>query len=155
MAHGIRLSALRREIARTRVEYPREKLVRVWQSSPARRMQIETLDRDTYVAVPRQIWDRVFQHLGIHKFSYESDIADCDDFAFAARGRAPLELRVNGIAAVLDWSGAHAYCAVLVAGRVPAVLFVEIQAPTPGTWWVENPGADNSMYDMERGRALF
>ena len=108
--------------------------------------------------MPPATWNRILQHLGIHKLSYESDIRDCDDFAKLVWAQTAL-LRVNGVGLVVDYSGGHAYLAVVVPTcDGPVILFVEPQRDdpdpaSPNSWWVRTPGA--GAYNMDFGRALF
>lgn len=154
MANGIRLSRLRRQIKSLHQEAPGSVIASAWNETPGRGLSPWLLDT-TYRALPKPLWDSVLQHMGISEFDYKSQRSDCDDFAFAMRGRVPLELRVNGIAAVLDWSGKHAYNAlVYTEGGGFHVAFIEPQAPDPSSWWISRPGGEG-MYDMDNGVAIF
>ena len=154
MANGIRLKKLRRSVEKSQKQCDGQTVLDAWYGSEAKLLEPWRLDT-TYIALPKDVWDDVLQHLGIGDYTYESERRDCDDFAFAMRGRIPLELRVNGVATVLDWSGRHAYNALLYTdGPDFRIGFIEPQGDGPEQWWVSKPGGEG-LYDMDRGIAIF
>ena len=155
MAHGIRLLALRRDIRKSYAKISHGELVNLWMDTPARTLQLCPLDTE-YAAVPREVWNDVLQHCGIGRYSYQSEQRDCDDFAMALRGRVPLELGLNGVGIVMDWSGRHAYNALVYRdGKgLCRIGFIEPQADDPSGWWVKQPGRQG-LYDMDHGLAVF
>lgn len=146
MANGIKLSKLRKDIQKYKRELNHQELFDLWRETPAINLGLTFYDRK-YISLPKEVWNDILQHIGIGEFNYKSEISDCDDFAFALRGRIPLELKVNGIGVVLDHSGGHAYNAIL---HHEGIEFIEPQGANPYEWWVKRPG-EKGMYDMENG----
>lgn len=130
MANGIRKSTVKRLIRRSQRDLTGQEVGQLWHSDPKRRaLSLRLLDSKQYRAVDEAAWRAILQHNGISKFTYVSELADCDDFAFALRGMVPLEFRVNGIGLVRDWSGGHAYnCILVVQGDEVVVRFIEPQS---------------------------
>ena len=153
MANGINLRDLRREIKKESVIFTRPDLLDAWRRTPAEDVRPFALDGKEYVGLPQDVWDMILVHLGIYRYTYVRDRSDCDDFALAVRGRAPLELKANGVGAVIDFSGGHGYNAFLIpdSGRAN-IKFVEPQARDG--WWVEEPGKDG-MYDLDFGYVIW
>ena len=136
MANGIRLSTLRRRIEKGKVQVSGNEAARAFANLQTG-VQPWMLDTH-YWALPIATWDDVLRHMGVGEFTYRSEQSDCDDFAMCLRGRVPLELGINGVGVVLDFSGGHAYSAMLVADGADSLRarLLEPQAGYPSTWWI-------------------
>ena len=117
MANGIRLGRLRKQILRERVDVYNGNIVEALKEAcPKGTYHTEFVDRK-YTAVSESCWKDILQHTSINKRKYQSEVSDCDDFAYALRGIVPLQLKVNGIGLVLDSGRRHAYNVILIARR--------------------------------------
>ena len=149
---------LMRLVARKARRISREDLMRAWQQSEAAKLAVKPLDashrKDAYRVVDRATWNLILDHFGIGLFDYQSNARDCDKFSGKVWADARWYFRLNSIGLVLDYSGGHAYIAVVVAdGDGLDVLFVEPQGDDETQWWVRTPG--KGAYDMEFGEAIF
>lgn len=81
-----------------------------------------------YTALTVAQWNKVLTACNEETLPYVKTIHDCDDFAFLMRGLVPAVARVNGVGAVLDFKGKHAYNVVLVVdGTTHSIEIVEPQ----------------------------
>ena len=100
---------------------------RVHAKSELRTLQFVPLDT-SYVALPADVWDLFLQYSGVDRIQYKSDTMDCDDFAQILAGECKRKLHVNGIGLVVDFSGKHAYNALLAyEGSELSLLTIEPQ----------------------------
>lgn len=143
MANGVSLSQLRRDIALQGIEYPLQRIIDACYDSCLKNLPVTGARDSAVLALPSRVWEDIITHIGAHKYIYGKDIKvaqdlndtrrDCDDYMDYLKGRAGLELTVNGVIAVLDYSSAHAYCAMVVrtGGREVIVRPME---PQLGKW---------------------
>ena len=95
--------------------------------SKLRTLQLVPLDT-SYVALPVETWELFLQYSGVDRIQYKSDTMDCDDFAQILCGECKRKLHVNGIGLVVDFSGRHAYNALLAyEGSELSLLTIEPQ----------------------------
>ena len=103
-----RIDYVRRQVARTAVEFNSKQLVEIWKASSIKRLKPIILD-SKFKAVNMATWRLILERSRIDKYRYVSDIKDCDNFAAALFGTVPLEYGVNTVGFVIDYSGRHAY----------------------------------------------
>ena len=108
MANGINVTRLKREIKREEEIVTSQDVLDAWEARDITGLQLWILD-DLYSVVHWDIWTKILQHCGLSKLAYERERFDCDDFAFALRGKVAEQFRINSIKTALDWSGRHAY----------------------------------------------
>lgn len=149
MANGIDLRTLRRDVLRTIKDVPRIDVMNaVHQHFPA--MQPLCLD-STYRALPEPVWREFLQHSDVNEKRYQAEFFDCDDFAGCLKYRASRDLAVNGIGLVLDFSGGHAYCALLVVTKT-GKLTIRMVEPQSDRFIVPK---SRKMYRLDGGVIVF
>ena len=107
-----------------------------------------TLD-NTYWAVSLETWELILAYNGASKNDYVKDSFDCDNFALCLAGNVPQRWGVNGVAIVIDFSGQHAYNALLVVDE-NGVLEVAVVEPQNDEFVIRKQG----MYKGNCGFAL-
>lgn len=128
MPNGVPKRKVTRLIEKTEVQIDGDALRRAWQNSPGRDLQLIPVDR-VYWGVPWKTWELILRYTAVDAGQYRSDRYDCDDFAFALRAAVSRKLALNSVGLVIDYSGRHAYSALLVTnpGEEPKVVFLEPQ----------------------------
>ena len=165
MANGIRVSALRRRIVAEGIVLPTAALIEAYGRSPLARLRLTAARDGEWVALPKAVWDDLLQHLGAYRHRYGADLklagdlpgvrTDCDDYMDYAKGRAGLELSVNGLGKVLDACG-HAYLAALCRRGAGAVLRpLEPQAAPLVCWKIPTDPRFAHAFRMEAGELRF
>ena len=134
MANGIELRHLRRDIANNWKRVQLRDLRSKWEDA-APGVSMTGLDRITYTSLPQYVWDRVFQHLGIHESAPSGERSDSDDYAFCMKGRSSLELRANGIGVAYSDDAAMVVVLVHQSNKNPEIRFVNPAGSVPSQWW--------------------
>lgn len=118
------------QIYNAAVSYPVSKVREVFAKSSMKQMQLLCLDQ-TYYAVTKSQWDQVINAIGSNHLAYETDRFDCDKFATYFAAMCALDYGINSAGMVLDYTGSHAYNAILVApdttGDDPTFMVLEPQ----------------------------
>lgn len=106
------LKDVRKSVRKTKRTVNYADIVQAHDASGLSTLQLVPLDT-SYVALPIETWELFLQYSGVDRIQYKSDTMDCDDFAQILCGECKRKLRVNGIGLVVDFSGGHAYNALL------------------------------------------
>ena len=114
MANGIRKRDLVKDIAKTEVLYSAAEVEAAFKNGAGKHLTFVPLDTKYWAQTPA-VWKRILQYSSIDTKEYKAERYDCDDFAFAFKGSIGARLSVNSIGMVVDYSGGHAYNAILVA----------------------------------------
>ena len=112
------------------VVFTTEQVSEAWANSELSHIQLISTNKN-FRALPTKTWDALLaMHLTIHK--YETDFFDCDAYSIVFCGFMAWYFDVNGVARVMDNSGAHSYNAVLVSddGKTCTWRKVEPQSDT-------------------------
>ena len=121
------LKDVRKSVRKTKRKVSYADVARVHAESELRTLQLVPLDT-AYVALPPETWELFLEYSGVDRIRYKSDTMDCDDFAQILAGECKRKLRVNGIGLVVDFSGGHAYNALLAhEGSELSLLTIEPQ----------------------------
>jgi len=104
---------VRAAVRRTAKIVSHEEVAAAWGKGDLKSLHPHFLDRQ-YAALPVETWEKILLWSRVDSPRYVSERRDCDDFAMALRGELPLKCQANGIGVVLDWSGGHAYNAILI-----------------------------------------
>ncbi len=121
------LKDLRKSVRKTKRTVSYAAVARVHEESELGPLQLVPLDT-AYVALPTETWELFLEYSGVDRIRYKSDTMDCDDFAQILAGECKRKLHVNGIGLVVDFSGGHAYNALLAyEGSKLALLTIEPQ----------------------------
>lgn len=121
------LKDLRKSVRKVKRTVCHADIVPVHAASGLSNLQFVPLDT-AYVALPADTWELFLEYSGVDRIKYKSDTMDCDDFAQILCGECKRKLRVNGIGLVVDFSGGHAYNALLAyEGSELSLLTIEPQ----------------------------
>ena len=147
----LRSRKIKKSIAKKEQVVTSTQLREIWKNSAGRNLQAIIVDKN-YYAIPWELWCDVIEHTKIDAGQYRTDRYDCDDFAIVLKGVVSRKFALNSAGIVFDYSGGHAYTALLVANddetKSPFIVFIEPQ--TDGL--ITNfEGA----YDAEFGIAIF
>ena len=100
---------------------------------------------ETYWGVSLETWELILAYNGTDKKRYVKDTFDCDNFAILFAGSVADRFSINGAGIVIDFSGRHAYSALLVATE-NGLAFATIE-PQNDRFVLKTEG----MYDAEFG----
>ena len=135
-------------IRRTMRSFDSEEVMEAVGRSNLGSMNAACLD-ETYLGVSIDAWEKILAFNGVDSKLYRSERYDCDNFAISLAGTIPMRWDINGCGIVLDWSGGHAYSALIVAGSEGCeIAVVEPQTDRFVLW----PGG---MYAAEDGLIMF
>lgn len=79
-------------------------------------LQAVPLDR-TYWGVSIETWKLILAYTGTDRKKYVKDSFDCDNFAVHLTDVSADKFEINGVGIVVDGSGGHAYCSLLIATK--------------------------------------
>ena len=121
------LKDLRKTVRKAKRTVSSTDIEKIHAASGLSNLQFVPLDT-SYVALPAEIWELFLEYSGVDRIKYKSDTMDCDDFAQILCGECKRKLHVNGIGLVVDFSGGHAYNALLAyEGSELSLLTIEPQ----------------------------
>ena len=150
-----RIDVIRRAIGRNHVVINHERLVQVCQASSIRRMSPTILDTK-FKTTDLATWKLILERSRIDEYRYRSNIKDCDNFAAALFGTIPLEYGVNGIGFVLDYSGRHAYNALLYFDDDPKDLEIALVEPQSDEFVATGDRlSSHEAYKAQRGEVIW
>ena len=148
MPNGVPKRKVVKRIAAAEKIYTNKDVAAAVARSNAAALQVVVLD-SKYWAVDIDTWKLILEYTGVDQGQYRADRYDCDDFAFAFKAAVSRKLAVNGVGIVVDWSGKHAYNAILVADANGLVIkFIEPQSDGLVI-------QDEEMYKMDSGFIVF
>ena len=131
-----------------------DELRRAWPGLPLAKLQLICLDRE-FTAVNLDVWRMILAWSNVDKYKYSSENRDCDNFAAALHGHVPLQLGVNGVGYVVDFSGGHAYSALLVAEPGEGLGLAVVEPQSDAFVAVGDQLTRHEMYKAERGFVIF
>lgn len=144
---------VRSAIKKTEKQFTSQDVAEAFQRSDARRLQLFLFDR-TYWVVTEDTWKTILQYNGVDREQYITERYDCDDFSFGFKGGVATKLKINSVGLVVDYSGGHAYCAILVHDN--GELRVDFIEPQNDKYVVKGKGmSKKEIYAMERGMVIF
>lgn len=144
-----KIREVRRAIKDTRKEYTWEDVWLTMTDSQFAKLNPTLLDT-RYWAVPIETWQLILAWSGVDKKTYISDFFDCDNFAIAFSGEVAQRFQINSAGIVVDYSGKHAYTAILIRNGDDTLAIATIE-PQSDAFILKTTG----MYDAEQGFVLF
>ena len=136
-----------------------EMLASIWadkDKNPAHKLKLRMLDSE-YLALSESDWAKLALETRTAQHDWKPETRDCDDFAFAFRGLAPLNYAINGVGMVIDISGKHAYNVVVVyVENDDGTAEFDIKVIEPqDDMFVLHKDLGKPPYTMESGEATF
>lgn len=144
------LKDVRKTVKRTERKVDAGEVIEAFNRSPLSRLQLMLVDRDYWV-VPELTWFDILNWSQVDRIKYRAERQDCDDFAKILNGEVVRKFQLNSIGTVLDFSGAHAYVAVVLDdnGRL------EVAAVEPQTDRTHVAATRHRMYAAQNGLVTF
>lgn len=143
------------EIAKTRELHTRKVIYEALQRSDLKRLQFVAYGDGTLTSLPLETWEKVLDWSDIDRVRYVVDQRTCSNFAQGLAGQVALRCGVDGCGVVVDFSGGHAYCALLVHDKRGRVYILIVEPQTDGRPKVGTKLSGNEAYRAERGYVLF
>lgn len=117
--------------------------------SPLKELGIQFLDRK-YWGVSKEAWQLILSFNGVDKERYKSERYDCDNFAMSLASTVAMRWDINGCGIVCDFSGGHAYCALIIAESDGSASIAVVE-PQTDRFILKMDG----MYSAENGYVIF
>ena len=133
-----------RSVRDTKQKFTNSEVQAALRESPFSKLSGLPLDA-TYWGVSLETWQLILAYNGTDKKRYVKDVFDCDNFAILFAGSVADKFGINGAGIVIDYSGGHAYSALLVATET-GLAFATIE-PQNDEFVIKMDG----MYDAEFG----
>ena len=133
-----------RSVRDTKKQFSNDQVQDALQASGLSKLHGLPLD-NTYWGVSLETWHLILAYNGTDKKRYVKDTFDCDNFAILFAGSVADKFSINGAGIVIDYSGGHAYSALLVATET-GLAFATIE-PQNDEFVIKMDG----MYDAEFG----
>lgn len=140
---------VRRAVRRSLTPVSYEQLEAAYLDSSVSGLDLWGLDK-SYKAVDRLAWDLILAYSQVDKKKYKADTFDCDNFAVSLAGTVTMKWGLNGIGIILDFSGGHAYSALLVQDEDEG-LYIAVVEPQTDEFVITGKG----MYKAEQGIIVF
>ena len=134
-----------RKVRDTKKQFSNDQVQDALQASGLSKLHGLPLD-NTYWGVSLETWELILAYNGTDKKRYVKDTFDCDNFAILFAGSVADKFSINGAGIVIDYSGGHAYSALLVATEDGNLAFATIE-PQNDAFVIKMDG----MYDAEFG----
>ena len=134
-----------RSVRDTKQEFNNNQVKAALKASGLSKLQGVPLD-NTYWGVSLETWHLILAYNGTDKKRYVKDTFDCDNFAILFAGSVADKFSINGAGIVIDYSGGHAYSALLVVTEDGNLAFATIE-PQNDEFVIKMDG----MYDAEFG----
>ena len=135
-----------------------DELITVFGKGPLRNLECWCLD-SRYRVIDLPTWKDVLAWSAIDKYEYKDDVRDCDNFAMALSGRIPLTFRLNTIGMVIDFSGRHAYNAIITYAEdyttLDDLIIGVIEPQTDGFVMIGDQLSTHEAYTAEDGIVLW
>ena len=155
MARRPRIDTIRRAVARKHIEINDQRLGEICQASAVHRLRSLMFD-SKYRAVDLETWKLILKRSQIDKYRYRSDIKDCDNFVAALFGTIPLEYGVNTVGLVIDYSGRHAYNALVYYDTDITDLKIALVEPQSDEFvTTDDRLSSHEAYKAQRGMILW
>ncbi|RKU10818.1 hypothetical protein C6503_19220 [Candidatus Poribacteria bacterium] len=104
---------VRRLVKESEREFTAQEVVDALNASLLSDLQDVPLD-GRYWGASEAAWRGMLAYTGVDRKRYIKDRFDCDNFAVLFAGRVADKFGINGVGIVIDYSGGHAYCAILI-----------------------------------------
>ena len=152
MDKSLRKRVIASDLERDGRDFSRDQVRTSFAASPLRRLQCVTLDK-TYRVAPEAIVRRMVERSKVDDRKYVAERFDCDDFALLFKAECARWWRLNSVGMVADFSGGHAYTAVLT--HADGVLsWIVIEPQSDGIVQRGDTLSGHEAYKMERGWVL-
>ena len=102
-----------RAVRDSKQQYTKAEVVAALDASPLGLLQDVPVDNN-YWGASEDAWHGMLAYTGVDRRRYVSDSFDCDNFAVLFAGIVADKFDINGVGIVVDFSGGHAYCAILI-----------------------------------------
>ena len=102
-----------RAVRDTKQQFSNHEVQDALKASPLSKLSGVPLD-NTYWAVSIETWELILAYNDTDRNAYIADVFDCDNFAITFAGTVAQKWKVNSAGIVVDYSGGHAYSALLV-----------------------------------------
>ena len=113
-------------------------------------LQLLLID-ENYWVVPAETWDLILRYSKVDQIKYRPDRQDCDDFAHILNGEVCRKLQLNTVGEVLDFSGGHAYTAIVIDRDSD----LEIVGVEPQSDRIRVAASGHKMYSAQHGLVTF
>ena len=148
--------ALRARIEEERAQVSRRQVIKAVKESALQELNVEFSGDGTLTALPMALWTELLEWSDVDRVEYVKDKRTCSTFAVALAGQIALRFAVDGIGLVRDWSGGHAYCALLVKDTAKGgVYVVPCEPQTDGLPQVGEQKSASESYKANRGDIVF
>ena len=137
-----------RSVRDTKQQFSNHQVQNALKASGLSKLQGLPLD-NIYWGVSLETWQLILAYNGTDKKRYVKDTFDCDNFAILFAGSVADKFGINGAGIVIDYSGGHAYSALLVVTETGELAFATIE-PQNDQFVIKMDG----MYDAEFGFIL-
>ena len=97
-------------------EFTQSEVVAALNASPLTNLQEVPVD-SVYWGASEDAWHGMLAYTGVDRKRYIKDRFDCDNFAVLFAGVVADKFGINGVGIVIDYSGGHAYCAILIVNE--------------------------------------
>lgn len=146
-----RLRDVRRAVKKNKRSVSGKDLQMAWGASGLSRLGLVLWDPE-YTGVDRKTWEKILAWSNVDRHRYETFSRDCDNFAIALAGQLSLRLGINGVGIVVDYSGCHAYCALLVVDD-DGVRIAVVEPQSDG--FISMDQGRHQMYAAQNGVVLW
>ena len=102
-----------RAVRDSKREFTKDEVVAALNASPLTNLQEVPVD-SAYWGASEEAWRGMLAYTGVDRIRYVSNAFDCDNFAVLFAGVVADKFDINGVGIVVDYSGRHAYCTVLI-----------------------------------------
>lgn len=136
-----------RSVRDTKQQFSHHQVKAALDGSMVLHLQDVLLD-ETYWAVSLETWQLILAYTGVDRKQYVKDSFDCDNFAVHLTDVSADRFEINGVGIVVDGSGGHAYCSLLVVDD--GKLSVAVVEPQNDQFILKPEG----MYAARRGFIL-
>ena len=102
-----------RAVRDSKREFTKDEVVAALNASPLSSLQEVPVD-SAYWGASEEAWHGMLAYTGVDRIRYVSNAFDCDNFAVLFAGVVADKFDINGVGIVVDYSGGHAYCAILI-----------------------------------------
>ena len=144
---------VRKAIKASAHEITAHQVAQAWRESPLARLSPYILDA-RFRCVDLDTWRTILAWSKVDKYDYQADTRDCDNFAAALHGNIPLRFGVNTVAYVIDFSGKHAYSALIYHDDRQDIGIAVVEPQTDGFVQVGQQVSEHEIYKARTGFAI-
>lgn len=146
---------LRRRIAETRKLHQRQEVIEALRRSDLKRLQPVVYGDGSLTSLPMDVWQEILKWSDIDRIRYVRDQRTCSNFALGLAGQVAMRCGVDGCGAVVDFSGGHAYCCLLVQDGQGGIRIALVEPQSDRTPTIGDRLSGHEAYKAERGFVLF